>query len=102
MYLLQHGDSPWCRFAGCRLYLAWPTLRNKAPDLNVDLELADNAFAELRDLSTWLIDSEPQHLWFASLLIQLIQTDEVWAHSRVGASELNPGFATTVNTASPA
>ena len=44
----------------------------RAPDLTVDVELADKAFTELRDHGTWLIESEPKNYWFAPLLVHLI------------------------------
>src|ERR1019366_4526181 len=63
----------------------------KGPDLNVDMEVADKAFGELRDHGTWLIESEPTHSWFAPLLVRLIQsTLREYQHLKIGHAKSIP------------
>jgi len=66
----------------------------KAPGLDVDMDLADKAFAELRDLGTWLIDSEPKHSWFAPLLVHLVHSNlSEYQHLRTGYAKSMPFLA---------
>ena len=66
----------------------------QAPDLNVDMELADKAFAELREHGTGLIESELKNPWFAPLLVHLIQsTLREYQHLKIGYAKSIPFLA---------
>ena len=68
--------------------------QNQAPDLTVDVELADKAFGELRDHGTWLLDAEPRNNWFAPLLVHLIQsTLREYQHLKIGYAKSIPFLA---------
>jgi hypothetical protein len=64
------------------------------PDLTVDIELADKAFGEMRDLGNWLSDAERQNEWFGPLLFHLIRsTLREYQHLKTGYAKSTPFLA---------
>lgn len=77
-----------------RYTLRMATADEQASDLSVDIQLADKAFAEVRDHGTWLVESEPHNSWFAPLLVQLIQSAlREYQHLKIGYAKSIPFLA---------
>lgn len=64
---------------------------DEASNLSVDIQLADKAFIDLRNLGTFLLESDAENRWFAPLLVHLIQnTIREYQHLKIGYAKSLP------------